>query len=207
MKARDNPFRSERVDALAYRAPDFCWEDLEARLATAGGRGAIVGPQGHGKTTLLREWAKRRRAAGGEVVFIRIAEYQRRLTAEQREVLSLPGCIFVDSAEQLGWLGWRELLRQTARASGVVVTTHRPGRLATIFTCRTNPQLLDSLVRELTGDDTDCVSSWSRHGGNVRLALREFYDRCARGAWASCPQSAHCCGQDIRDPFLKTETP
>lgn len=176
MKARDNPFRSERVDALAYRAPDFDWTLLDQRLTASAGRGAVVGPQGHGKTTLLCEWMARRRAAGDEVVFIKLAEKQRRLDAAQRELVSTPGSVFVDGAEQLGWLGWRELLRRTARASRLVVTTHRPGRLPTVFTCRTDPHLLGELVRELTGDDSDCASAWLRHRGNVRLALREFYD-------------------------------
>ncbi len=179
MKARDNPFRSECVDALAYRAPGFDWQALELRLAAAGGRGAIVGPEGHGKTTLLLDWVKRRRDEGAEVIFIKLATNQRRLTAPQRELLATTGFVFVDSAEQLGWLGRRELLRLTARASGLVVTTHRPGCLPTVFTCPSSPQLLDELVRELTGDDTDCASSWYRHRGNVRLALREFYDQNA----------------------------
>lgn len=203
MKARDNPFRSECVDALAYRAPEFDWQRLEERLAAAGGRGAIVGPEGHGKTTLLLDWMARRRAAGDAVHFIKLAGKQRRIAAGQRELVQSRGWVFVDSAEQLGWLGWRELLRLTARASRLVVTTHRPGRLPTVFTCRTSPQLLDELVRELTGGDTDCAGSWHRHGGNVRLSLREFYDRsAAKGARASCER-----GQNVHTSLPKTETP
>jgi hypothetical protein len=167
------------VDALRYRAPGFGWEDLEARLAAVGRRGAIVGPEGHGKTTLLLEWTERRRAAGEKVVFFRIAEKQRRLSADQRRRACSGGFVFVDSAEQLGWLGWRELLRLTQRASGLVVTTHRPGRLPTVFACRTSPRLLEELARELSGEEADGAGCWERHGGNVRLALRELYDRFA----------------------------
>lgn len=179
VKARNNPFRSECVDALAYRAPGFAWAELDRRLAAGGGRGAIVGPQGHGKSTLLREWMARFQAAGEGVIFVRLAEKQRRLNDAQRDALSAAGRVFADSAEQLDWRGWRELRKLTARAPGLIVTTHRPGRLRTIFTCRTSPQLLDELVRELSGDDSDCASCWFRHRGNVRLALREFYDRFA----------------------------
>jgi hypothetical protein len=181
MKARDNPFRSERVDALGYRSPEFSWEELEARLRLSGGRGAIIGAEGHGKTTLLTQWAERRKAKGDRVVLLRILEAQRRMTDGQREQLSLGGWVFVDSAEQLGWLGWRELRKLAAPAEALIVTTHQAGRLAMIFKCRTSPELLSELVKELDGAHGECAELWHRHRGNVRLALRELYDRCAVG--------------------------
>lgn len=181
MKARENPFRSEKVDHLNYRAEGFSWENLESALAKSTGRGAIVGPEGHGKTTLLTQWAERRRKAGDHVVFLRVGETQRRLAEAQRDLLSNGGWVFVDSAEQLGWLGWRELQRLTRRADALIVTTHQPGRLPTLFACQTCPELLAELVAELDVRNPDCAELWSRHRGNVRLALRELYDDCAVG--------------------------
>jgi hypothetical protein len=84
--------------------------------------------------------------------------------------------VFVDSAEQLGWLGWRELRRLTVAAGALLITTHRRGHLPTVFVCRTSPELLGELVRELTGEPRDCSALWRRHRGNIRLALRELYD-------------------------------
>jgi hypothetical protein len=172
VKARENPFRSECVDALAYRAPEFDWDGLEARLATAGGRGAIVGPEGHGKTTLLFEWMERRRRAGDDVVFAKLEAGQRRLAQDQQVAVNTGVSVFVDSAEQLGWLGWRELRRLTVAAGALVITTQRRGRLPTVFVCRTSPELLGELVRELTDEPRDCSTLWRRHRGNIRLALR-----------------------------------
>jgi len=179
MKARENPFRTERVDALAYRADDFSWEILETRLAAACGRGALVGPEGHGKTTLLTQWAERRRVLGDQVELLRLAFGQRRLSGEQRGSFVSGGWVFVDSAEQLGWLGWLELRRATVRAAALVVTTHRPGRLATIYACRTSPELLAEVGAELDGTSRDYEALWRRHKGNIRLALRDLYDQCS----------------------------
>jgi hypothetical protein len=176
VKARENPFRSECVDALAYRAPGFGWDDLETRLAAARGRGAIVGPEGHGKTTLLLEWMERRRRVGDDVVFVKLEAGQRRLAQHQQAAVDTYGSVYVDSAEQLGWLGWRELLHLTVAARALVITTHRRGRLPTVFLCRTSPELLGELVRQLTGEPRDCSALWRRHRGDIRLALRELYD-------------------------------
>ncbi len=174
MKARDNPYRSERVEALAFRAEDFDWKNLEARLAAAKGRGAIVGPEGHGKTTLLLEWYARRTDA----VLLRVKEGQRRLTSEQRGEIGKSRHLFLDSAEQFGWWGWRELRWLSRRARSVVITSHRPGLLPTVFTCRTSAILLGELMEELTGriDEHATLCLWQQHKGNVRLALRDLYD-------------------------------
>jgi hypothetical protein len=179
MKARENPFRSERVDALVYRAEGFSWETLETALAKYDGRGAIVGPKGHGKTTLLTQWAGRRALVGDQVVFLKMDEAQRRLTEAQRRKTGEGGWVFVDSAEQLSWLGWRELRRLTRPAEALVISTHQSGRLPTVFTCRTCPELLAELVEELDGVRPNYAELWQRHRGNVRLALRELYDECA----------------------------
>ena len=181
MKARENPFRSERVDALNYRAENFSWEALETTLSKWDGRGAIIGPEGHGKTTLLTQWAHRRTMAGDDVVFLKMAEAQRRLTETQRREVAGGGWVFVDSAEQLGWLGWRELLRLARHAEALIISTHQPGRLPTLFACRTCPELLAELVAELNGERPDCAALWQDHGGNVRTALRQLYDECAVG--------------------------
>ncbi len=179
MKARDNPFRSECLEKLAFREPGFCWEDLDARLIAAGGRGAIVGPEGHGKTTLLLEWRDRWEADGWNTVCVRTERGQRRLGEAQRRGLVSAETVFADSAEQLDWIGWREFLALTRSAHRVVITTHRPGRFAPVHVCRTSASLLHELVNELHVAENDCQSLWHRHRGNLRNALRELYDKVA----------------------------
>jgi hypothetical protein len=183
MKARDNPFRSECIDALRYRASDFSWGELEARLERAHGRGALVGPKGHGKTTLLDEWAARCEERGERVIRLRIREGQRFLDGPPRE--KLRACagtsVFLDSAEQLSVPGWWELRWRARQARRLVITAHRPGLLPTVRACRTSAELLADLVCELTGERCDCAALWARHGGNVREALFELYLHAADG--------------------------
>jgi len=172
MKARENPFRSERLDALVYRAEGFDWPTLEARLVKLGGCGAIVGPEGHGKSTLLREWHKR----STESALVKLEFRQRRLTQEQRNEVGASKRVFLDSAEQLGWWGWIEFRCLTHRADLVVITSHRTGRLPTLLRCRTSPELLGDLIYELSGANYECHNLWKQHKGNIRHALRALYD-------------------------------
>lgn len=181
MKARLNPFRTERLEALTYRAPEFSWPAVESRLATLGGCGAIIGPQGSGKTTLLTEWARRRHHAGRPVLMLRVAEHQRRWTDEQ--TAQLAAChghsLFVDGAEQLGWLARRTLHHAARVAAETLITTHRARIFRTVFQCQTTAALLADLIAELGAPPTDCATLWNRHAGNIRNALRELYDRAS----------------------------
>ena len=59
LRARDNPFAVQRVHAIRYRLAGITWEELLERLAALGFRAALVGPHGHGKTTLLEDLGAR----------------------------------------------------------------------------------------------------------------------------------------------------
>jgi ABC-type hemin transport system ATPase subunit len=65
VRACDNPFRVQRLGALAYRLAGTTWEELLKRAERLGFRAAIVGPEGHGKSTLLAEIGARIAAARG----------------------------------------------------------------------------------------------------------------------------------------------
>jgi hypothetical protein len=168
---------------IRYRLPaGLTWEDLLDRLAALQWQAAIVGPHGHGKTTLLEDLAPRLEARGFRVRTISLREAHPRLDREDRSVLrSLgpQGIVFLDGAEQLGWLSWRLVRFRTRRAGGLVITSHRPGLLPTLFECETSPELLGGIVSELAGTDLNVEELYARHGGNVRDALRELYDRWA----------------------------
>ena len=155
MKARENPFATERLEQVSYRFLDESWDELLARLAVLNYRGAIVGPEGRGKTTLFEE-------------------LQRRL-AER----GLHEIIFFDGIEKLSLLQWQRLKLRAQNAQGLIVTTHRRGRLPTLIECATTPELFRDVVEELLARDIsgyDLEGIYWRHQGNMRLALLEMYD-------------------------------
>lgn len=181
MTAHQNPFRATRLEALTYRFAGDDWPTLLRRLQRQGGRGAVVGPHGSGKTTLMLELAPRLEELGHVVRYHRLGLQDRALPADLLHDLGPRSALLLDSAGCLWPWQWA-ILRWRARRAGVlVVTAHLPGLLPTLCRCRTNPQLLDELAGELgappreLGVDPDHL--WQRHHGNVRDALRELYDR------------------------------
>jgi len=186
VRARDNPFRSDRIQALRYRFLDGAWEGLWARLESLGYRAAIVGPQGSGKTTLLEELAVRLRVAGRGVRELRLdtetPRFDPKFLDEVFASLGPRDVILFDGAEQLTRFEWGRFKRRAA--GGLVVTSHRPGLLPTLLETSTTPELLEGLVSEILGDRAAELRDrlpglFERHAGNVREALRELYDACA----------------------------
>ena len=189
MRARDNPFRTERTDNLRYRAPGFSWTELLARLDAQGGRGALRGAQGSGKSTLLRELGHRLANLGLEVRRLRPSLDDRRLARSQlRELVEGAGprtALLLDGADRVGPIEWSRL-RRAARPAGIlVITTHREGRLPTLYRCATSVALLGELAAELVPParlTSVCLSDlFVRQQGNIRTALRALYDRFAEG--------------------------
>jgi hypothetical protein len=188
VRARENPFRSDRILAVRYRLAGGTLDGLLDHFDARGRRAAIVGPHGSGKTTLLEDLAPRLRARGFAVRELRLDTEQPRF---ERGFLdgffaSLGGrdVILFDGAEQLGWLDWLRFARRSRAAGGLIVTTHRPGRLPTLIETSTSPELLDGLVDEILGARSAEVRPltprlFEKHRGNLREALRELYDRYA----------------------------
>lgn len=188
MRARDNPFRAERLHRLRFRPQGTTWPALLERLAALDYRGGIIGGEGRGKTAFLLELAERLPAAGLEPRLLRLERGQRRLGVGERQALAAPEprtLLLVDSGGDLSRRGWRELARLAARAAGLVVTTHRPGPLPTLLACATNADLLERLVADLLPAEERPARGaierlFARHRGNLRAALAELYDDWAR---------------------------
>ena|SRR5947209_6182681 len=188
MRARDNPFAAQRLEAIPYRLSGASWEELLERLAALRCRAALVGPHGRGKTTLLEELARRLQGRGLRMRPVVLRQGDRRLSWRQRETLfrslTARDVLLVDGAEQLGRLAWLEVRTRSRAAGGLVITSHRPGLLPTLHECRTTPELLAGIVADLVGREEaarlpSAGELLARHGGNVRDALRELYDLCA----------------------------
>ena len=187
MRARDNPFAVRRVHAIRYRLAGVSWEELLERLAALAFRAALVGPHGHGKTTLLEDLGARLAERGFRVRTATLRQGERRLGAVRSAALFRDpdprDLLLVDGAEQLDALSWWTLRLRSRDAAGLIVTSHRPGLLPTLHECRTTPELLAGIITDLAGtaDGEEIAELFVRHRGDLRLALRELYDVRSRG--------------------------
>lgn len=188
MKARDNPFRTGRVLGVRYRMSGETLEDLLDRLKQLDYRGAIVGPKGTGKTTLLEDLEPALAAIGFNVVRLRLDDrtrsFPRVFLKRFFSELSKRDVILFDGAEQMSWLEWRRFKLRSTRAVGLVITSHHRGMLPTLRECATSPELLDEIITELLGGAPAAIRDaivdlHRKHNGNLRDALREMYDLAA----------------------------
>jgi hypothetical protein len=188
VRARDNPFRSDRVLAVRYRLLQGTWEGLFARLEALGFRAAIVGPKGSGKTTLLEDLKPSLLARGLSVRELRLDTespcFDPEFLEEFFASLTRREVVLFDGAEQLSRVEWARFDRRTRGAGGLLITSHRPGLLPTLLESTTTPELLAGLVDQILGDRAMELRPllprlFEQHDGNVREALRELYDRFA----------------------------
>ena len=179
--AHENPFAVERTDSLPFVVQGTNWDELLPRLQSMQWRGAIVGPHGHGKTTMLEELERRLEMRGECVARFTLNSADRKLPVAAfaaREV------ILLDGAEQLSPWAWRKFVWATRHARGLVITTHRHGRMPTWYECRTSPELLVSFLNRLAPNDIDTIYPIAErllatHEGNIRMVLRCLYDHYA----------------------------
>lgn len=184
-RARDNPFRTECVDRLEFHLPgQFTWDTLLARLGNVSWCGAIVGPHGSGKTTLIEQLAPRIEERGFRPRLYRLDAASKMsdkeaLVAAVRE-LSAPDLLLLDGAEQLSTRQWLPLRVAAETLAGFVITVHRSSRLPTLVETETSAALLNDLVEELAEfrlPPMEATAIFTRHRGNIRDCLRELYDR------------------------------
>lgn len=183
VRPAENPFASHRVDSLRFRGAGTDPAVLARSVRQLGGRAAIVGGKGTGKTTLLHELAD---VLPGVPVRVNLRGGCRRpLRTARRQLPSPVGnhhTVLLDGGEQLDAVRWRLFLLAVRPAGCLVATLHRPGRLPTLIECRTDLGLLNELVAELAPadpPDLDLDELFDRHRGNIRLCFRELYDHFA----------------------------
>ncbi|MDJ0852595.1 MAG: hypothetical protein QNK04_29855 [Myxococcota bacterium] len=188
MRARENPFRTERIGSLAFRQPGLSLGAIRERLAELGGRGAIVGPMGSGKTTLLRELGSR---LANEGLRLRHRFLQaesphpptRELVREARALGPRDALLF-DGAGHLPRMAFWRVERAWRRAGAVLITSHGAGRLPTLVETATDAALLRELAHELLGEPSRALAPLleelrAAHAGNLRDVFLALYDLAA----------------------------
>jgi hypothetical protein len=184
MRARDNPFRSERLLSIRYCLQRATWPELLQRCHDLNYRAALVGPCGSGKTTLLEDLESRLPELGFKTRLIRLdAEHpqfepgflKRLATSLDSQVILL-----FDGAEQLNPLAWCWFKWRTRAAGGLIIALHRAGRLPMLWECQTSQRLLAEIAAQLLESDPlellpQAEVFFARHCGNLREALRDWY--------------------------------
>lgn len=182
--ARENPFRSEAIDALAY-TPGGHVENLFRALPGQQFRGQIIGAKGTGKTTLLRD-LQRLLENHHTLVSMRLTEDFPGFTKNQWAQLTSSSkntLVIIDGAEQLTSRHQKKLVRISKRWGGLILTSHQNLRkyektLPVLCVTRPNAEEFTILAQELdpslTGDKTEEL--YTLHNGNLRNAFRHLYD-------------------------------
>jgi hypothetical protein len=161
------------------------WISAIRQLGSISFQGAIVGPHGCGKTTLMEDLIKRLEGQGHRTCFYRLHTGERRLplaVAAKFHALPKTTIALLDGAEQLSSWRWRQLSNDFFRtARPLIVTLHQTGRWPVWVQCKSDIAILDQMVDELLqgsvpGWQTINRQLFARHNGNIRDALREWYD-------------------------------
>lgn len=186
MRARDNPFSTDRVLRIRYEPRGATWDELLTRFVTLGFRGAVIGHHGAGKTTFVEDFAERLPSLGLQPRLVwlhdRSGREERRGLFRVAAGLAAGDCLILDGAEQLGWLQWRRLRWLARRTGGLLITQHARGRLPTFWRCETDVELLADIVCRLqpeAGGKHSLAKLYRQHRGNLREVLRTLYDRAA----------------------------
>ena len=187
MNANENPFATDRIEELLAFRPEWCglsWELLEESWRRCQWRGAIIGPHGVGKTTLVQAWRSRCEAEGLEVISLFLNQQSRTLRPEQWQLLegSAGKVVILDGEEQLSlWSRWRFYRTVKTR---LLVTRHSRGWLPTVYRLAPSMEVLRKCIQYAAPGYTSLLEShlpqwWHEEQGNKRSILLRCYDRLA----------------------------
>ncbi|MES2570747.1 MAG: ATP-binding protein [Verrucomicrobiota bacterium] len=184
MKARDNPFSTDRVLRIRYRPQETTWETLLERLVALRFRAAVIGPHGTGKTTLLEALAQKLPALGFSPCYLRLnsasSRQDKRALFQRIKRLGPRDLLIFDGAEQLNGIEWLWVRWVVRHAGGLVISLHHAARLPTFCHCTTSAALLEEIVSDLAPvARADLDRLFEQERGNLRNVLRVLYDRYA----------------------------
>ena len=160
-------------------------ESLVAELARQQWRGAIIGPHGSGKSSLLAALRPALAAQSRAVVQQQLQSGQRSLdwSALAWRDWTNHTLVIIDGYEQLSL--WQCLLlraRCRQRSAGLLVTAHQPVRLPLLFATKPTLELALDIVQRLLPDSddritpSDVVAAFTQKKGDLREMLLSLYD-------------------------------
>ncbi len=184
-----NPFCAAR---LRPGTIDFVFEQgkslkqLVDALESNAWQGQITGAHGTGKSTLLAALTPAIEARGRLVKSITLVSGQRHLPREYLVSLRHAGGLgvaAVDGVEQLHpWNRMRLRRFCQTHGAGLIVASHRRGRLPNLYETNVDEDRAWSVVKQLQEgfppriEIKDLVERLARHKGNLREALFDLYD-------------------------------
>ena len=181
MKARLNPFASVCWDVLSYQMSDQDRLDLLTRLEYLDFRASILGPEGHGKSTLLRTIQQLLKEQEIPTFSIQLRR------GEVFSIIELVSLLFqdkrvllIDGADLLPIWVWWFIKFLSHRWSGIIVTSHKRRLLPVLWQCRTDRVLLEHLLRKILGNTSQGIHHlaqrlFQEHHGNIREVFRSLY--------------------------------
>lgn len=183
-----NPFSTRfiRPGAIEYVFPPGITADtLAAELQQHQWRGAIIGPHGSGKSSLLEALRPALERLERQVVFQQLHGGQRALDwpALQPAQWTNHTLVVIDGYEQLSL--WQRLLlraRCRQRGAGLLVTAHQPVRLPTIYTTQPSLELALAVVQRLLPESDDRITpadvaeAFTSKRADLREMLLRLYD-------------------------------
>jgi hypothetical protein len=190
-----NPFSTRfiRPGALPYHFPagEGGIDALVSRLRSNHWIGEIVGPHGSGKSTLLASLLPALQPQLPGIVSFSLHDGQRKLPMSFAQITASsdggPQLVVVDGYEQLSrWHRWRLLRRCKRRGCGLLVTSHTPIGLPTLYSTCTTLELATGVIRQLLPKhdhfitDADIRQCFAERTGNLREALFALYDMYER---------------------------
>jgi GTPase SAR1 family protein len=155
------------------------------RLTALRYRASVVGPKGSGKTTFLRDLKPRLEAKGFSITTLRLSANDKRhsrLLLKRIVGRTTPDrIVMIDGAEQLSGLSRFVLKMLTAKAGGLIVTSHVKSSAPPLIECSTSVELLDDIIQNLLGDRPytfreTAHALFEKHNDNIRDTLRALYD-------------------------------
>ncbi len=182
IKACNNPFNSRQVEAVPYYGESV--DTICTRFAQMNCRGAIVGPHGNGKTTLLHELISQLKTADRNICHIFLNDKKSLSLPQLLKIVSKKHyntILIIDGAEQLNLPAWKAI-EYTSRKnfSGLLITTHTQGMLETLTECNTSIEtfcrIVDTILNSKNSIDQNILKTiYNKHKGNIRNCLSELY--------------------------------